>query len=400
MTERTETNYDKKKRQGDKMKIVLIAFLIVFSSTVSAAETQQRPYIGQIEVSLRLFRLDLKSGFSEKLFENRLNCISGESSSVRRESDNRNFSAEMKGEIISVDQSRKIISTLISLEFTETEKIKTVQSLYFFRGETKRIPVYTVGNLCYELEAEATFGCYECPSPWDTQLPSGSEKPVSLLFRISSRKNETLKEIGSSRVQTLGREKGNFQIKDQNTDYSFEIEPKSVGEATSLKFRLWRVEEKGKLRSTFYDEYRLVLLPDETRQLTAELDSSETLFIDVARVLEQGLFSAFRGKSTDVSPAEAVDLIQKGKIKILDVRTSEEFSAGHLPSAINLDYYSNEFESRLAVMEKKEKHLIYCKKGARSREAARMMQGLGFSEIFVMNEGYDGYLQSGFKTEK
>ena len=66
---------------------------------------------------------------------------------------------------------------------------------------------------------------------------------------------------------------------------------------------------------------------------------------------------------------------------MIDVRTPEEFSAGHLPGARNLDLNGGGFAATLATLDRSASYLLYCRSGNRSGEAAAMMQQAGFANV-------------------
>ena len=66
---------------------------------------------------------------------------------------------------------------------------------------------------------------------------------------------------------------------------------------------------------------------------------------------------------------------------ILDVRTSEEFAQGHIPNAINIP---NETIGTAEIPElpnKKQRILVYCRSGRRSKQAAEKLVALGYTDI-------------------
>lgn len=66
---------------------------------------------------------------------------------------------------------------------------------------------------------------------------------------------------------------------------------------------------------------------------------------------------------------------------LVDVRTPEEFAAGHLPGAVNLPV--DELPQRLGELGSPEKPLvIYCRSGARSTRAERLLKERGFQDVF------------------
>lgn len=72
---------------------------------------------------------------------------------------------------------------------------------------------------------------------------------------------------------------------------------------------------------------------------------------------------------------------------LIDVRTAREFNNGHLPGAINIDYTSSDFETKIQEIAKDQPIYIYCQSGNRSEKSARIMQKLGFNEIYDLQGG-------------
>lgn len=100
--------------------------------------------------------------------------------------------------------------------------------------------------------------------------------------------------------------------------------------------------------------------------------------------------SANQGKSIN----EKVSIVQFEKLLaeksnglILDVRTPEEFAAGHVKGAVNLNIYDAGFKDALLKLDKSKPVLVYCKAGGRSTDAAAQMQELGFSEVYNFGGG-------------
>lgn len=65
---------------------------------------------------------------------------------------------------------------------------------------------------------------------------------------------------------------------------------------------------------------------------------------------------------------------------IIDVRTPEEFAAGHVPGAVNLDVQSPQFAEQIAALDPQAgTYLIYCRSGNRSAVAAEQMRTAGLT---------------------
>ncbi len=64
---------------------------------------------------------------------------------------------------------------------------------------------------------------------------------------------------------------------------------------------------------------------------------------------------------------------------VLDVRTPEEYAAGHLDGARLLDLNSGEFAAALPQLIPDVEYLVYCRSGSRSGQAVDMMKDAGFT---------------------
>ena len=73
---------------------------------------------------------------------------------------------------------------------------------------------------------------------------------------------------------------------------------------------------------------------------------------------------------------------------ILDVRSSEEFEAGFIPEAKQLDIRNPEtFIQGLESLEKSASYYVYCRSGARSAQACQVMSQMGFETTFNLLGG-------------
>ena len=80
-------------------------------------------------------------------------------------------------------------------------------------------------------------------------------------------------------------------------------------------------------------------------------------------------------------------IIKKKKVQLIDVRTAQEFSTGHLPKAQNIDMRQADFQEK-AGKELKTKYpvAVYCRSGRRSKIAAQKLVTQGF-EVYELNTG-------------
>jgi len=102
----------------------------------------------------------------------------------------------------------------------------------------------------------------------------------------------------------------------------------------------------------------------------------------------------------DLSVAEFAKMAADKQNVILDVRTSEEFKAGHLVGAINLDVSSPDFETKAAALDKSKTYLVHCASGVRSVRACDKLDKLDFSKLYNLPGGYKAWVKAGEPVEK
>ncbi len=110
-----------------------------------------------------------------------------------------------------------------------------------------------------------------------------------------------------------------------------------------------------------------------------------------------GAASAPAGTVDLVTPAAAADVITDapGGLVVLDIRTPDEFNAGALPNAINIDFYAPDFGDRLAALDKDVPYVMYCNSGNRSAAAAGQMEDLGFAQVYEIDGGIQAWARAG-----
>ena len=83
-----------------------------------------------------------------------------------------------------------------------------------------------------------------------------------------------------------------------------------------------------------------------------------------------------------ITPDEAKALMdsEDGYI-ILDVRTPEEFAAGHIAGAILIPDYEIGEKAESILTDKEQLILVYCRSGRRSKNAANELATLGYTNI-------------------
>ena len=79
--------------------------------------------------------------------------------------------------------------------------------------------------------------------------------------------------------------------------------------------------------------------------------------------------------------------VKPKKIRIIDVRTAEEYQQGHLKKARNIDVLQSGFKDKIEKLNKKASYYVYCRSGKRSAKAAGIMENEGFSKVCSIDGG-------------
>ena len=93
-------------------------------------------------------------------------------------------------------------------------------------------------------------------------------------------------------------------------------------------------------------------------------------------------------------PADAfIDRTKEPNMTIIDIRTPQEYSSGHIDGAINIDFYATDFAQQLEKLDKVATYSIYCRSGSRSGKALDIMKNLGFTDVADLQGGYSSLLE-------
>ena len=104
---------------------------------------------------------------------------------------------------------------------------------------------------------------------------------------------------------------------------------------------------------------------------------------------------------TDISVGQGKEMIDRGEVFILDVRTPEEYAAGHINGSTLLavqDIPAQELDNRLKEIPKDRKILVYCRTGHRSTQASKILVENGFAEVYNMQGGITEWNKAGYET--
>ena len=103
----------------------------------------------------------------------------------------------------------------------------------------------------------------------------------------------------------------------------------------------------------------------------------------------------FSCKSLSNSKTTVIDLetfkttVLGKDVQLVDVRTIQEYKAGHIDDAIHIDISKpEEFAQKFQKLHKDKPVYIYCQAGVRSHKASKLLEEMGFKSIFDFKGGY------------
>ncbi len=106
-------------------------------------------------------------------------------------------------------------------------------------------------------------------------------------------------------------------------------------------------------------------------------------------------------KVEDVSQQQASEWIAKAKAPLfLDVRTPEEFAAGHVPGAINIPHEALPTRVGELASHKAKDVVVYCESGRRAAIASDALHAAGFERVQHLAGDMSGWRAAGLPVEK
>ncbi len=88
------------------------------------------------------------------------------------------------------------------------------------------------------------------------------------------------------------------------------------------------------------------------------------------------------GAYKKITPNEAKVMMEESKVTLVDVRTEAEYKKGHIPGAILVpnETIGNTMPEQLP--DKKATIMVYCRSGARSKQASDKLIKLGYEKVY------------------
>ena len=111
--------------------------------------------------------------------------------------------------------------------------------------------------------------------------------------------------------------------------------------------------------------------------------------LDVNEVVEHIKRSEEMGKDLEIAPRDVADLLKQGKVKLLDVRTPEEYQIASVSGSVLVD--QSLAQEILQSWPKDTAIVTMCHHGIRSLDAAAYLRGHGFDNTKSMTGGIEAW---------
>lgn len=115
-----------------------------------------------------------------------------------------------------------------------------------------------------------------------------------------------------------------------------------------------------------------------------------------ALVLSLFAIAALAGETPQISQQDLIAALDKGadNVVVLDVRSEEEYSQGHIAGAINISH--NKVEENLSQLAqyKKSTVVVYCRSGRRAGIAENILSSNGFNDLRHLTGDMNAWLEA------
>lgn len=91
----------------------------------------------------------------------------------------------------------------------------------------------------------------------------------------------------------------------------------------------------------------------------------------------------------EVTPQQATELINRKNAQIVDVRKAADYAKGHIARAKNMP--ASQIQNMLGELDKKRPVLLVDRTGAGSRPVAKLLRGVGFDQVYILENGLLGW---------
>ena len=98
-----------------------------------------------------------------------------------------------------------------------------------------------------------------------------------------------------------------------------------------------------------------------------------------------------------VSSEQAVSLINKQNALVVDVRAQKDFKRVRIANSVNIP--ANEIQNRLGELSKDRTIIVVDNSGHMSAAASKLLRGVGFTKVYVLDSGLVGWMRDKLPLE-
>lgn len=103
----------------------------------------------------------------------------------------------------------------------------------------------------------------------------------------------------------------------------------------------------------------------------------------------------------EISPNELKEKLDKHEtMHLIDVREDHEWGTGSIPGAIHMGRGIIERDIEKSIPDFKEQIVVYCSGGFRCALVAENLQKMGYSHVYSLDTGLQGWINAGYPVEK
>lgn len=98
-----------------------------------------------------------------------------------------------------------------------------------------------------------------------------------------------------------------------------------------------------------------------------------------------------RSMDNQLNYKEALDMIKQSQnVKLVDVRSIQEYEEGHLDGAICIPLYELQSKITDKIEDKDNIIILYCASGVRSMKGKKILDNLGYKNVYNLKDGMEG----------
>ncbi|MBI5158207.1 MAG: rhodanese-like domain-containing protein [Acidimicrobiia bacterium] len=102
-----------------------------------------------------------------------------------------------------------------------------------------------------------------------------------------------------------------------------------------------------------------------------------------------------------IEAAAAADLLgEDPDAVVLDIRTPQEYAESRIAGSMNIDFYADDFSTRLDALDRDVTYVIYCRSGNRTTAALDVFRDLGFTSVYAVEGGIQAWEATGLAVER